>query len=152
MRDSQRNLCCWYTVMMMIFIYIYVCVCVCVCALVLLVSSFNDISMFVCYLMPKPSLLKDRCVIILPIARGKSQKVNIIAWLAFKLIYYNLTVQHVSHYATGTPHPYICVCVCVCVHTGVSMYIYIYIYIYIKREREREGKKEREWEMLKGEL
>ena len=27
---------------------------------------------------------------------------NVVAWLEFKLAYYNIAVQHVSHYATGT--------------------------------------------------
>ena len=30
-------------------------------------------------------------------------KVNVIAWLEFELTYYDSTVQHFNHYATGTP-------------------------------------------------
>ena len=32
-----------------------------------------------------------------------SPKVNVIAQLEFELTYYNVTVQHFSHYAIGTP-------------------------------------------------
>ena len=36
-----------------------------------------------------------------------SPKVNIIAWLEFKLAYYDVTVQHINHYTTENPlhHP-----------------------------------------------
>ena len=33
------------------------------------------------------------------------KKVNVIVRLEFSLAYYNVTVQHVSDYATGNPHP-----------------------------------------------
>ena len=61
------------------------------------------------YLMPKNS-----SGTILPIAlqgdkrvytfhKGISPKVNVIAPQGFELIYNNVTVLHVSHYATGLP-------------------------------------------------
>ena len=31
-----------------------------------------------------------------------SPKVNIVAWLEFELAYYNVSLQHVNHYAMGT--------------------------------------------------
>ena len=34
---------------------------------------------------------------------GVSPKVNVIVRLGFELTYYNIAVQHVSHYTTGTP-------------------------------------------------
>ena len=35
--------------------------------------------------------------------KGISLKVNIIAWLEFEHSYFKATVQHFSHYITGTP-------------------------------------------------
>ena len=35
---------------------------------------------------------------------GICPKVNVIARLAFELTYYDVAVQHVSHYATKIPH------------------------------------------------
>ena len=35
---------------------------------------------------------------------GISPKVNAIARVKFELSYYNVTVEHVSHYSKGTPH------------------------------------------------
>ena len=32
-----------------------------------------------------------------------SPKMNVIAWLEFELIYFEVAVQHFNHYATGTP-------------------------------------------------
>ena len=37
--------------------------------------------------------------------KGISPKVNVIARLEFELAYYDIIVQHVSHYATGDLHP-----------------------------------------------
>ena len=34
-----------------------------------------------------------------------SPKENIIVWLEFELTYYDVTVQHYNHYATGIPTP-----------------------------------------------
>ena len=34
---------------------------------------------------------------------GTSKKVNVIVRLEFELAVYNVTVQHISHYATETP-------------------------------------------------
>ena len=36
--------------------------------------------------------------------KDTSLKVNIIAQLEFELTYYNITVQHISNYAMGTPY------------------------------------------------
>ena len=33
---------------------------------------------------------------------GISQKANIITWVEFELTHCNITVQHISHYVTGT--------------------------------------------------
>ena len=38
----------------------------------------------------------------MPLPRGISPKVNIIAQLEFELTYYDIVVQHVNHYATET--------------------------------------------------
>ena len=35
---------------------------------------------------------------------GISPKVNAVAQLEFEFAYYDVTVQHVSHYVPGTPH------------------------------------------------
>ena len=59
----------------------------------------------------------------------------------FELAYFKIAVQHLRHYATGTPpeerknerNKEI---------TKRMKYIYIYIYIYIYRERERERERE----------
>ena len=49
--------------------------------------------------LAKPSLKKDRSVTV----KGISPKMNIIAQLEFELAYYNVTVQHISHYIMGFP-------------------------------------------------
>ena len=36
------------------------------------------------------------------LTKGISLKVGVIAWLEFELAYYDVAVQHVNHYATGT--------------------------------------------------
>ena len=54
---------------------------------------------------------------------GISPKMYAIGRQEFELDYYNVAVQHVSHYITENPVP-------------IAGYIYIYIYIYIERERE----------------
>ena len=60
--------------------------------------------------MLKPSLEKNRSSTIYLCQEDKgvhsfpkdtSPKVNVIAQLEFELAYYNVAVQHVSHYATG---------------------------------------------------
>ena len=38
----------------------------------------------------------------IPFPRGISPKVNVIAGLEFKLVYYNITCEHLNRYATGT--------------------------------------------------
>ena len=64
--------------------------------------------------MPKPSLYKDFSGTIKPIVGWGTDKsvptflkcinlkVNIIVWLEFEMAYYDVTVQHISHCATGT--------------------------------------------------
>ena len=37
-------------------------------------------------------------------SKSLSPKVNLIAQLEFELTYYNVAVQHISHYTTETPH------------------------------------------------
>ena len=61
------------------------------------------------YLMPKPSFQKNSSCTIQPLAKGDkdvhaflksiSLKVNVIVWLEFELVYYNVAVQHVSHWS-----------------------------------------------------
>ena len=80
-----------------------------------LVSSFNGISTFMGYLMSKPSFSKNSSDAIYPIAkwdervhtflREISSEVNVITWLEFKLIYYDVTVQYISHCTMRTPPP-----------------------------------------------
>ena len=41
--------------------------------------------------------VRDKEVHTLP--KDISPKINVIAWLAFELAYYDFAVQHVSHYA-----------------------------------------------------
>ena len=76
----------------------------------LAMKGFSNMSIFVGYLMPKPSLLEqqwyylthswgDKRVHTFP--KGICQKVNVIAQLEFKFAY-EVTVQCISHYATGT--------------------------------------------------
>ena len=61
-------------------------------------SLFNSMSNFVSYLIPK---LRDKKVHAFP--QSISSEVNIIVQLEFKLAYYNVEVQHISHYAMRTP-------------------------------------------------
>ena len=80
-----------------------------------LVSLFNGISTFVDYLMPKPSLWKTAVILFkslleeirafIPFSRGISPKVNVIARLAFELVYFEVAEQQLSHYAMRTPCP-----------------------------------------------
>ena len=75
-------------------------------------SLFNGISIYLGYLMPNPSFLKESRGTIEPIpgriSGGGSYtkricpKVNVIAWLEFELAYYDSAVQHFNHY-TRTP-------------------------------------------------
>ena len=68
------------------------------------------------YLMPNSSLSKNSSGTVLFNIAGEdkgvhtfpeniSPKVNIIMQLEFKLAYFNVAVQHVSHYTTTTPPP-----------------------------------------------
>ena len=43
----------------------------------------------------------DKGVHIFPLSI--SPKENVITWLEFELVYYNVTVLHISHYTTMTP-------------------------------------------------
>ena len=76
---------------------------------------------------------------------------NIISQPEFKLIYYNVVVQHICHYATGTTHNpldlwdnffvlfyfHILVFVFVLFQTLINPhYIYIYIYIYSDQKKQ----------------
>ena len=62
------------------------------------------------YLMPNPSLYwyylthswEDKGVHTFP--KGMSPKGKEIVQLEFELVYYNVTVQHISHYIMRTPH------------------------------------------------
>ena len=67
---------------------------------------FNGLSTSVGYLMPKASLSKnssgeDKGVHIFP--KSSDPKVTAIARLEFELVYYDVAVYHVNHYATETP-------------------------------------------------
>ena len=63
------------------------------------------------YLMPKQSLFKNSSDLthsrgdngVLIFLKGIYPKVTVIAWLEFELAYYDVAVQCVSHYTTGTP-------------------------------------------------
>ena len=78
-----------------------------------LVSLFNDTSNFIGYLMPKPFLVEEQLWYYLTnswgnkcvhtFSKNNSPTMNTIAQLEFEHAYYNLTVQHISHYITGTP-------------------------------------------------
>ena len=63
------------------------------------------------YLVPKPSLWKNSSgtgegeIRFLTFSKGISLKVIVIAWLEFELTFYNVTIQHINHYTTGTPLP-----------------------------------------------
>ena len=65
-----------------------------------LVSLFSVILTSIGYLMLKLIAGGDKGIHIFP--KGICPKVNIIAWLEFKLAYFETTVQHFSHYAMGT--------------------------------------------------
>ena len=45
---------------------------------------------------------RDKGGLILLLREGTSPKVNVIARLEFELTNYDITAQHVNHYATGT--------------------------------------------------
>ena len=71
-------------------------------------SSFNGISIFVGYLKPKPSLQRTvmdyltyiwRDKDVHTFSKGICPKVNVIAWLEFKIACYDVAVQHISDYA-----------------------------------------------------
>ena len=83
------------------------------CKLFGLVSLFNGISAFMGYVMPKPYFYKNSNGTIQPIdcdgdkrvhtfPKNISPNVSVMVRLEFELAYNNVTVQHVSHYATGT--------------------------------------------------
>ena len=42
----------------------------------------------------------DKCAITFP--KGISPKINVIVLLEFELTYYDIAVQHITHYAMGT--------------------------------------------------
>ena len=73
---------------------------------------FNDISATMGYLKPKVILVEGQYWYCLTNSCGEdkrvhafpksiSLKLNVIAWLKFEVIYYDVAVQHVSHYAMG---------------------------------------------------
>ncbi len=81
-----------------------------------LVSSFNGISTFACYLMLKWYELthswEDKGVHTFP--KGICLKVNVIGRLEIELDRYDSAVHCFNHYTTRTPQ-YVRVCVFVCV-------------------------------------
>ena len=56
-----------------------------------------------CYLILNPSVEKNSCGIIKPIAKGIYPKVNLIVPVEFELAYYDLVVKRFNHYAAGIP-------------------------------------------------
>ena len=76
-----------------------------------LISLFNDISTFIAYLMPKPSLMNisDTVMILFnqllgwggkeiqTFAKGISLKVSAIVILKYELTYFKAAVQHFSY-------------------------------------------------------
>ena len=56
---------------------------------------------------------------------GISPKVNVIAWLEFELAYYDIAIEHVSHYATGTQPNHFC-CGGGCLNTLQSIHLVYY--------------------------
>ena len=75
--------------------------------------SFNGISTFAGYLMPKTFSKKNRSGTTSPIGgrikgvhafpKGISPKVNVIERLEFELAYYDSGVRRFNHYTTRTP-------------------------------------------------
>ena len=43
----------------------------------------------------------------MPFAKGINSKVNAMVQLEFELVSYNVTVQHISHYAMVTPNLFV---------------------------------------------
>ena len=108
---------------------------------------FNDISNFLGYLMPKPSLYKKcngeikgihtffNCI---------NPKVNVIAQLVFEVANSNTAIKHVSHYMMLNFALSLCLSLCLSLslflilsHTHIlslslPLTIYIYIYIYMR--------------------
>ena len=82
--------------------------------MVALIYLINGISIFLGYLMPKPSLLKDIRSIIKYIAvmgikggghtfsKGKNRKVNTITRQDFELVYCDVVVPQVTSYASAS--------------------------------------------------
>ena len=77
---------------------------------ILFVSLLNGISTFVGYLMPKSSSQLWYYLTyswrnkggFISFPRSMSLKLSVIMWLEFELTYYDVAVQHFSHYAMGT--------------------------------------------------
>ena len=60
----------------------------------------------VTYMLGEHTQIKEKAVRwdkeVFTFPKGISLKVNVITWLEFKLACYDITVQNISHYATGT--------------------------------------------------
>ena len=70
---------------------------------------FTNISTILGYLMPKPSFKRAAVILFNPYTfpKGISLKVNVIARLMFEPAYYDVAVQHISHYAVRTPSTFL---------------------------------------------
>ena len=110
---------------------------------------FNGISTFVGYLLPNTLVvLLDRYLWVDKTVHSFSERINtkgnVLKQLKFELAYYDVTVKHVSHYATRTLlnitefffflETWCCELILHSLYTEIhSAPPYIYIYIYIQK-------------------
>ena len=110
------------------FVYVRVCacfrlctrVCLCICACLCMCMCFRS---WVCKLV-------FVCVCV-TVCVSVCLKVIIISWVVFALTHFDVPVQNICRYNTGTPHSFFRNILSYSAHTHTHTHTHIYIYIYI---------------------